>query len=118
MKSLAAEEDASSRKLLQTFLSRYSGCDIAVDGKEAVNDPTRLNRRRNSSKLKVGRKSARRNSYAAIVTSRPLKTTVAETIRLDHRDGLIVEPRTSHLRECPVIFTHAAKPRFQGGYAR
>ena len=40
----------------------------------------------------------------AIGYSRPLKTTVAEAIRLDHRGGLIVELRTSQLRECPVIF--------------
>jgi len=32
------------------------------------------------------------------------KTTVAEAIRLDHRYGLIVELRTPHLHECPVIF--------------
>ena len=37
MKSLVAEDDATNRKLLQTFLSRYGGCDIAVDGKQAVN---------------------------------------------------------------------------------
>jgi two-component system, chemotaxis family, chemotaxis protein CheY len=37
MKSLVAEGDATNRKLLQTFLSRYGGCDIAVDGKDAVN---------------------------------------------------------------------------------
>jgi len=37
MKSLVAEDDATNRKLLQTFLSRYGGCDIAVDGKKAVN---------------------------------------------------------------------------------
>ncbi|MGD0095556.1 MAG: response regulator [Terracidiphilus sp.] len=36
MKSLVAEDDTASRKLLQTFLSRYGGCDIALDGKEAV----------------------------------------------------------------------------------
>jgi len=36
MKSLVAEDDATNRKLLQTFLSRYGGCDIAADGKEAV----------------------------------------------------------------------------------
>ncbi len=36
MKSLVAEDDATNRKLLQTYLSRYGGCDIAVDGKEAV----------------------------------------------------------------------------------
>jgi len=32
------------------------------------------------------------------------KTKVAEAIRLDHRYGLIVELRTPHLHECPVIF--------------
>jgi two-component system, chemotaxis family, chemotaxis protein CheY len=37
MKSLVAEDDATNRKLLQTFLSRYGGCDIALDGKQAVN---------------------------------------------------------------------------------
>jgi len=37
MKSLVAEDDATNRKLLKTFLSRYGECDIAVDGKEAVN---------------------------------------------------------------------------------
>jgi two-component system chemotaxis response regulator CheY len=37
MKSLVAEDDATSRKLLKAFLSRYGECDIAVDGKEAVN---------------------------------------------------------------------------------
>ena len=36
MKSLVAEDDATNRKLLQTFLSRYGECDIALDGKEAV----------------------------------------------------------------------------------
>jgi two-component system chemotaxis response regulator CheY len=36
MKSLVAEDDATNRKLLQTFLSRYGACDIAVDGKEAL----------------------------------------------------------------------------------
>ena len=36
MKSLVAEDDATNRRLLQTFLSKYGGCDIAVDGKEAV----------------------------------------------------------------------------------
>jgi two-component system chemotaxis response regulator CheY len=36
MKSLVAEDDATNRKLLQTFLSRYGECDIAIDGKEAV----------------------------------------------------------------------------------
>jgi two-component system chemotaxis response regulator CheY len=37
MKSLVAEDDATNRKLLQSLLSRYGGCDIAVDGKDAVN---------------------------------------------------------------------------------
>jgi two-component system chemotaxis response regulator CheY len=37
MKSLVAEDDATNRKLLRTFLSRYGKCDIAFDGKEAVN---------------------------------------------------------------------------------
>jgi two-component system chemotaxis response regulator CheY len=36
MKSLVAEDDATSRKLLQIYLSRYGVCDIAVDGKQAV----------------------------------------------------------------------------------
>jgi two-component system chemotaxis response regulator CheY len=36
MKSLVAEDDATSRELLHTFLSRYGECDIAADGKEAV----------------------------------------------------------------------------------
>ena len=36
MKSLVAEDDATSRKLLQTFLSRFGKCDIAFDGNEAV----------------------------------------------------------------------------------
>jgi two-component system chemotaxis response regulator CheY len=41
MKSLVAEDDATNRKLLQTFLSRYGTCDIALDGKQAV-DAVRL----------------------------------------------------------------------------
>jgi two-component system chemotaxis response regulator CheY len=36
MKSLVAEDDATNRKLLQAFLSRYGECDIALDGEEAV----------------------------------------------------------------------------------
>ena len=36
MKSLVAEDDATNRKLLKTFLSRYGDCDVAIDGKEAV----------------------------------------------------------------------------------
>lgn len=41
MKSLVAEDDATNRKLLHAFLSRYGECDIAADGKEAV-DAVRL----------------------------------------------------------------------------
>jgi two-component system chemotaxis response regulator CheY len=37
MKSLVAEDDATSRKLLCAYLSRFGECDVAVDGKEAVN---------------------------------------------------------------------------------
>jgi two-component system chemotaxis response regulator CheY len=37
MKSLVAEDDATNRKLLKAFLSRYGECDIAIDGHEAVN---------------------------------------------------------------------------------
>ena len=37
MRTLLAEDDVTSRKLLQGLLSRYGECDIAVDGKEAVN---------------------------------------------------------------------------------
>jgi two-component system chemotaxis response regulator CheY len=37
MKSLVAEDDVTNRKLLKTFLSRYGECDVAVDGKQAVN---------------------------------------------------------------------------------
>jgi two-component system chemotaxis response regulator CheY len=36
MRCLVAEDDATSRVLLQKFLSKYGDCDIAVDGKEAV----------------------------------------------------------------------------------
>jgi two-component system chemotaxis response regulator CheY len=36
MKSLVAEDDATNRKLLKTFLSRYGDCDVAIDGNEAV----------------------------------------------------------------------------------
>jgi len=41
MKSLVAEDDATNRKLLQKFLSRYGTCDAALDGKQAV-DAVRL----------------------------------------------------------------------------
>ena len=37
MKSMVAEDDAINRKLLKTVLSRYGQCDIASNGKEAVN---------------------------------------------------------------------------------
>jgi PleD family two-component response regulator len=37
LKSLVVEDDATSRKLLSTYLSRHRICDIAVDGVEAVN---------------------------------------------------------------------------------
>ncbi|MGA9527807.1 MAG: response regulator [Terriglobales bacterium] len=37
MRTLIAEDDFTSRLLLQTFLSRYGECHIAVNGKEAVN---------------------------------------------------------------------------------
>jgi two-component system chemotaxis response regulator CheY len=37
MRSLVAEDDATNRKLLKAFLSRYGSCDIAVDGQQAVN---------------------------------------------------------------------------------
>jgi two-component system chemotaxis response regulator CheY len=37
MRSLVAEDNATNRKPLQTFLSRYGRCDIALDGEEAVN---------------------------------------------------------------------------------
>ena len=43
LKSLVAEDDATSRALLQAFLSRYGECQIASDGKEAV-DAARLAR--------------------------------------------------------------------------
>ena len=36
MCSLLVEDDFASRLLLQTFLSRYGECHIAVNGKEAV----------------------------------------------------------------------------------
>lgn len=36
MKVLIVEDDFTSRKLLQTILASYGDCDIAVNGKEAV----------------------------------------------------------------------------------
>jgi two-component system, chemotaxis family, chemotaxis protein CheY len=46
MRSLVAEDDATNRKLLQTFLSRYGECDIALDGAEAVKAVARALQRR------------------------------------------------------------------------
>ncbi len=36
MRVLVVEDDFTSRKILQTILSAYGECDIAVDGKEAI----------------------------------------------------------------------------------
>jgi two-component system, chemotaxis family, chemotaxis protein CheY len=36
MKTLVVEDDFTSRLLLQTFLTRYGECHLAVNGKEAV----------------------------------------------------------------------------------
>lgn len=36
MKCLIVEDDFTSRRLLKTYLSDYSDCDIAVDGNEAI----------------------------------------------------------------------------------
>jgi two-component system chemotaxis response regulator CheY len=36
MKSLVAEDDVTSRLILQKFLSQYGECDVAVDGRQAV----------------------------------------------------------------------------------
>jgi two-component system chemotaxis response regulator CheY len=36
MKSLIAEDDVTSRLILERFLSQYGECDVATDGKEAV----------------------------------------------------------------------------------
>ncbi|GBD96313.1 MAG TPA: response regulator [Nitrospirae bacterium] len=36
MRILIVEDDFTSRKLLQKFLSPYGDCDIAVDGEEAI----------------------------------------------------------------------------------
>jgi two-component system chemotaxis response regulator CheY len=36
MKTLIVEDDFTSRLFLQTFLSRYGDCHMAVNGKEAV----------------------------------------------------------------------------------
>jgi two-component system, chemotaxis family, chemotaxis protein CheY len=36
MRTLIVEDDSTSRLLLQTFLSRYGECHVAMNGKEAV----------------------------------------------------------------------------------
>ncbi len=36
MRTLVAEDEFTSRKLLQTILSGYGDCDIAIDGEEAI----------------------------------------------------------------------------------
>jgi two-component system chemotaxis response regulator CheY len=36
MKTLIVEDDFTSRLLLQTFLSKYGECHVAVDGMEAI----------------------------------------------------------------------------------
>ena len=36
MKTLIVEDDFTSRRLLQRFLAPFSDCDVAVNGKEAV----------------------------------------------------------------------------------
>ena len=36
MKTLVVEDDLVSRQLLQTILSRYGECNVAVNGKEAL----------------------------------------------------------------------------------
>jgi two-component system, chemotaxis family, chemotaxis protein CheY len=36
MKILIADDDFVSRKILQSFLSRYGECDVAVNGAEAI----------------------------------------------------------------------------------
>jgi two-component system chemotaxis response regulator CheY len=47
MKTLIVEDDFTSRLLLQTFLSRYGECHIAVNGAEAV-EACKLSRDRGS----------------------------------------------------------------------
>jgi two-component system, chemotaxis family, chemotaxis protein CheY len=47
MKSLIAEDDVTSRLILERFLSQYGECDVVADGKEAVqgfNDALRSHR--------------------------------------------------------------------------
>ncbi|MCA1987263.1 MAG: response regulator, partial [Desulfovibrio sp.] len=36
MRVLIVEDDFTSRKLMQTILSPYGDCDVAVNGREAV----------------------------------------------------------------------------------
>lgn len=36
MRILIAEDDFASRKFMQTFLSKFGECDVAVDGTEAL----------------------------------------------------------------------------------
>ena len=36
MKCLVVEDDFTARKLLQTYLREYADCDVAVNGKEAI----------------------------------------------------------------------------------
>ena len=51
MKSLVAEDDVTNRVLLQTFLSRFGQCDIAIDGKDAVNAVRAARQERHSYEL-------------------------------------------------------------------
>ena len=78
MKSLVAEDDATNRKLLQTFLSRYGVCGIAVDGKEAVNEVRAARQNRQSYDLVCmdlrmplmdGQEAIRENRFAAAVAT-------------------------------------------------
>jgi two-component system chemotaxis response regulator CheY len=48
MKSLVAEDEATSRTLLKKFLSRYGQCDVAADGKQAVEAAQLASQSRNS----------------------------------------------------------------------
>ncbi|MGA2889546.1 MAG: response regulator [Terracidiphilus sp.] len=48
MKSLVAEDDATNRKLLQTYLTQCDTCDVALYGKQAV-DAVRLARQNHQS---------------------------------------------------------------------
>lgn len=46
MHILIAEDDNTSRVLLESFLSKYGNCDIASNGREAVEAVARARRRR------------------------------------------------------------------------